>query len=104
MPQSIQSRTEFIDQSQIFYLDAAKGVIYARKLMTECLQSNPKITQSVKGQQRLPSSLIHECKSFNTAEHLYSSSLSPSMAKKTLISVLIGFLYLFIRSHLLIFI
>ena len=69
LPQNAQSEDEFIED-QISCLGTAKEVITAPDLMTECLQSNPNSTQSLKGQQKLPSSLLHQCKRINAVEHL----------------------------------
>ena len=59
--------------------------------MKECLQSSPNITQSLKGQQKLPPSLIHKCKPINTVKHLYSFFIEPPKGKKDIKSVLIIF-------------
>ena len=59
--------------------------------MKECLQSNPSITQSLKGQQKLPLSLNHECKLVNAVKHLYSFFIEPPKGQKDINSVLIVF-------------
>ena len=64
---------------------------FCRDLMKECLQSNPSITQSLKGQQKLPPSLIHKCKPTNTIKHLYIFFIEPPKGQENINSVLIVF-------------
>ena len=59
--------------------------------MKEYLQSNPSITQSLKGQQKLPPSLIHKCKPINTVKHLYSFFIKPPKGQENINYVLIVF-------------
>ena len=57
VPQSIQSEAEFIDQDQIFVSKRSQRVNSSKELNEKYLQSNPDITQSLQGQQKLPPSL-----------------------------------------------
>ena len=57
----------------------------------ECLQSNPKMTQSLKGQQKLLPSFIHKCKTINTAKQLYILFLEPPKGQENINYVLIVF-------------
>ena len=91
VPQRIQSRTEFIDQSQIFYLKSSRRVTSVRDLMKECLQSNPNITPSLKGQHKLPPSLIHKCKPINAVKHLYNLFIWAPKGQEDINSALIVF-------------
>ena len=65
LPQNDQSEDKFIERDQILCLGTTKEFITAPDLMKECLQSNPNSTQSLKGQQKLPSSLLLKCKHIN---------------------------------------
>ena len=58
VPQSIQSEAEFIDQDQIFVSKCSQRGNFAKEMNDKHLQSYFDATQSLKGQQKLPLSLI----------------------------------------------
>ena len=58
VPQSIQSEAEFIDQDKIFVSKRSQRVNSTKELNDRHLQSYFDTTQSLKGQQKLPPSLI----------------------------------------------
>ena len=58
IPQSTQSEAEVIDWMKIFRLGGARELLLQGNLMTKYQQSYFNITQSLKGQQKLPPSLI----------------------------------------------
>ena len=65
LPQKAPTEDEFIEQDQILCLEQPKKLLLHRISTTECLQSNPNSTQSLKGQYKLSSSLLLKCKHIN---------------------------------------
>ena len=57
-PQKAQTEDEFIEQDQILCLEQPKKLLLHQISTTECLQSKPNSTQSLKGQYKLCSSFL----------------------------------------------
>ena len=89
VPQSIQSEAEFIDQDQILSQRRSQRGNSAKELNNKHLQSYFDVTQSLKGQQKLPQSLNIYVKSFNIEDMYVSFFIEPLKGQEAIKSVLI---------------